>query len=380
MKIIADENIAFAEKAFSKFGEVSLLNGREITNDILKNADIVVVRSITKVDEKLLSGTPIKFVGTATIGIDHIDIGFLKKNNIAFTDAKGCNADSVAEYFLTALLKIVNDRKFKIEGKSIGIIGVGNVGSRVARISEALGLKVFKNDPPRERAGDGEGYVSLEQALKADIITFHVPLNKSGADKTYHLLDSEKIDSLKPGSILINTSRGPVINNTALLNKIEEKNLAVCLDVWEGEPLINTELLKLVNIASAHIAGYSLEGKVNATRIIFDALCAYLNEGYNWSHHYPPASNSRIELRDGNDVESKLRYIVRQIYDINRDDKLIRKMIEMNEEGRMLYFDRLRNEYSFRREFTNYTVVLKSDDKRLVKMLRKLRFNIRYED
>jgi len=182
MKLVVDENIAFAEEAFSQFGDVLLISGRQITNDILGNADVLIVRSITNVDENLLQSTNIKFVGTATIGTDHIDTDYLNENKLTFTDAKGCNADSVAEYVFTALLnallKIAVDSKFILKNKSIGIIGVGNVGSKVAKYAEALGLKVYKNDPPKQRAGEGNNYVSLEEALQADIITLHVSWNR----------------------------------------------------------------------------------------------------------------------------------------------------------------------------------------------------------
>ncbi|MGD8305544.1 MAG: 4-phosphoerythronate dehydrogenase [Ignavibacteria bacterium] len=376
MKLVVDENIAFATNAFEQFGDVLLLKGRDITNSVLEDVDILIVRSITKVDETLLINTSVKFVGTATIGTDHIDIDYLNENNIAFSDAKGCNADSVAEYFLAALMKIAVEHNITLKERSIGIIGVGNIGSRIARISEALGMNVLKNDPPRERAGDGEGYVSLEQALKADIITFHVPLNKSGIDKTYHLMDSKKINLLNPGSIIINTSRGPVIDNIALLNKIEDKNLTVCLDVWEGEPLINIELLKLVKIASPHIAGYSFEGKVNGTRMMYNALCDYTGHHCNWKPELPDVKNNEIFLPGNGSIEEKLHFIINKIYNIDKDNKKLKKIINMNAEAAGSYFDELRKDYSLRREFNNYNVIINREDANLGDMLRKLRFNV----
>ncbi|MEE9571880.1 MAG: NAD(P)-dependent oxidoreductase, partial [Candidatus Neomarinimicrobiota bacterium] len=207
MKLVVDENIAFAEEAFSQFGDVLLFSGRKITNDILSNADALIVRSITNVDENLLQNTNIKFVGTATIGTDHFDTNYLNENNIVFADARGCNADSVAEYVFTALLKIAVDNKFTLKNRSIGIIGIGNIGSRVVKYAEALGLKVYKNDPPKQRAGEGSNYVSLEEALQANIVTLHVPLNKTGIDKTFHLFDEKKLNELKNNTIIINSSR-----------------------------------------------------------------------------------------------------------------------------------------------------------------------------
>ncbi|MFN3693868.1 MAG: 4-phosphoerythronate dehydrogenase [Ignavibacterium sp.] len=225
MKIIVDENIAFAKEAFSLFGDVVLLPGREITNETLKNADVLIIRSVTDVNEKLLSNTSVKFVGTATIGTDHIDLDYLKSMDITFADAKGCNAYAVAEYFLTALLKVCSDEDISLQNKSIGVIGVGNVGSKVAGFSELLGLKVLKNDPPLQRENPDENFYSLDEVLQCDIITLHVPLTLEGEDKTYHLLNAENFEVLKDGSILINTSRGAVIDNQALRKVINQKNL-----------------------------------------------------------------------------------------------------------------------------------------------------------
>jgi len=319
MKLVVDENIAFAEEAFSQFGDVLLISGRQITNDILCNADALIVRSITNVDKNLLQSTNIKFVGTATIGTDHINTDYLNEHNIAFADAKGCNADSVAEYVFTALLKIVADNKLTLKNKSIGIIGVGNVGSRVAKYAEALGLKVYKNDPPKQREGEVSNYVSLEEALQADIITLHVPLNKIGIDKTFHLLDEKKLNEIKSNTIIINTSRGAVINNNALLNIIDKKHFKVILDVWEGEPLINTGLLRKVFIGSAHVAGYSLEGKVNGTKMIYDALCRFTKQTSDWEPKLPTVENNIIDVPLAKNLEEKLHLIFKQI--------LLKKMI-----------------------------------------------------
>ncbi len=377
MKLIVDENIAFAEKAFSQFGDVLLISGREITNDILRNADALIVRSITNVDENLLQNTNIKFVGTATIGTDHIDTNYLNKNNMAFADAKGCNANSVSEYVFTALLKIAFDNNLTLKNRSIGIIGVGNVGSRVEKYAEALGLKVYKNDPPKQRAGEGNNYVPLEEALQADIISLHVPLNKSGIDKTFQLLDEEQLNKINTGSILINTSRGAVVDNKALLDIIDKKHFKVILDVWEGEPLINIDLLRKVLISSPHVAGYSLEGKVNGTKMIYDALCRFTNQLSDWEPKMPIVENNIIDVSSAKSLEEKLGYIFRQIYKIEKDDSEMRKMIEMDNDSRAAYFDKLRKEYPLRREFTNYTILIEETDKQLKAILEAFRFNIK---
>ena len=380
MNLIVDENIAFAEEAFSQFGDVRLIGGRQITNEILCNADALIVRSITNVDENLLQNTNIKFVGTATIGIDHIDTNYLNENNIVFADAKGCNADSVAEYVFTALLKISVDNKLTLKNKSIGIIGVGNVGSRVLKYAEALGLKVYKNDPPKQRAGEGSNYVSLEEAMQADIITLHVPLNKTGIDKTFHLIDEKKLNEIRNNTIIINSSRGAVIDNKALLNIVDKKCIKVILDVWEGEPSVNTNLLQKVFIGSAHISGYSLEGKVNGTKMIYDALCRFTNQLNDWEPKLPPIENNVIDVSSVKSIEEKLHLIFKQIYDIEKDDSEIRKMIEMNENMYAAYFDKLRKDYHLRREFNNYTVIIEPADKKLGEILRKFRFKVLFKD
>lgn len=376
MKLVVDENIALAEEAFSQFGDVLLIGGRQITNEILRNADALIVRSITKVDENLLQNTNIKFVGTATIGTDHIDNNYLDKNNLAFADAKGCNADSVAEYVFNSLLKIAVDNKLTLKNRSIGIIGVGNVGSKVAKYAEALGLKVYKNDPPKQRADKGNNYVSLKEALQADIITLHVPLNKTGIDRTFHLLDEEKLNKIKNNSVIINSSRGAVVDNKALLDIIDKKHFKVILDVWEGEPLINTDLLQKALVGSAHIAGYSLEGKVNGTKMVYDALCRFTNQQNDWEPKLPTVENNIINVSSAKNLEEKLQLIFKQIYDVEKDDSEMREMFEMDNDSKAAHFDKLRKGYHLRREFNNYTVMIEKNDKRLKDILEAFRFNV----
>lgn len=376
IKIIVDENILFAKEAFSLLGDVKLLSGRDINNKILNNADVIIVRSITKVDEHLLKNTPIKFVGTATIGTDHIDLEYLKRNNIAFADAKGCNAYSVAEYLMAALLKIAIQFKFTLRNKSIGIVGVGNVGSKVARFAKALGMKVLLNDPPLKREGDRQEFVELDKILSADVITLHVPLNLNGIDKTYHLFDKKKLSELNDGALLINTSRGAVIDNEGLLEIIDQKKLKVVLDVWENEPEINIDLLNKVIIGTPHIAGYSLEGKINGTEIIFKALCNYLNTNVSFNFRIAPPQNSTININESGFIEEDIEKIISSIYPIKRDDKSMREMIKLNPEERRKYFDLMRKNYPVRREFNNYTIKNGDVNPTISKILKDLRFNI----
>lgn len=374
MKIIIDENIAFAKEAFSLFGNVVCLSGRDITKEVLKDADVLIVRSVTQVNEELLNNTSVKFVGTATIGTDHIDLNYLKSRNIAFADAKGCNAYAVAEYFLTALLKVCSDYKITLQDKSIGITGVGNVGSKVVKFSELIGLKVLKNDPPLQRENPNEKFYSLDEVLQCDIITLHVPLTFEGEDKTYHLLNEQNLERLKNGAILINTSRGAVIDNQALRKFINQKKLKVVLDVWENEPDPDLSLLERVKIATPHIAGYSLEGKVNGTVMIFNALNSFLGTDYKFDFNIPEVRNNLLSYTKYEFDEEEFNSLLSRIYDIESDTLQMKKMLYFDKEDRIKYFDNLRKYYPLRREFNNY--LIQTDSEMMKEIFNGLRFKV----
>ncbi|MFZ1519601.1 MAG: 4-phosphoerythronate dehydrogenase [Ignavibacteriaceae bacterium] len=376
LKILVDENIVFAESAFNEIGEVKLLPGRNITNSSLKNIDILIVRSVTKVDEELLKNTSVKFVGTATIGTDHIDLEYLKANNIYFADAKGCNAYSVAEYIIAALLNLAVRFDFKLQNKSIGIVGVGNVGSKVASFAKSIGMQVLFNDPPLKRNKDTREFVEFDEILKCDVITLHTPLNLSGIDKTLYLLNQKNLDKLENGTILINSSRGAVINNLDLLNVINNKNLKVVLDVWENEPSINEDLIEKVSIATPHIAGYSYEGKVNGTKMIYESLCKYLNVEAKFEFNLQPPINVLLNLDDENKFEFSLNNLISKIYSIQNDNEKMKKSFIMNKTERTEYFDFQRKEYPIRREFNNYTIKSNNLSEETKIILNNLRFNI----
>lgn len=376
LKIIVDENIPFAQEAFNQFGSVFLLHGKKITNSDLLDADILIVRSVTNVNEALLKNTSVKFVGTATIGTDHIDIEYLKQNNIAFSDAKGCNAYSVAEYIVASLLYLAGKFDFRLSDKSLGIVGVGNIGSKVAIFAEALGMKVLLNDPPLKRKGDKRNFVELDEILNCDIITLHTPLILTGLDKTYHLINSKNLNRLKDEAILINSSRGAVVNNVDLLDAINNKNLKVVLDVWENEPDINIELLKKVVIATPHIAGYSYEGKVNGTKMIYESLCNFLGIEQTFSFNLPEPQIPLRHFTKTENLEISLHSLVSGIYSIKDDNDRTRRLIRMNQSERILEFDLLRKNYPQRREFNNYTVYAEDIDKKEINMLKTLRFNL----
>lgn len=378
MLIVADENIPQVKEAFGAFGEVKLLAGRSITNKDLKDADVLLVRSVTKVNKDLLDNTNIKFVATATIGTDHIDKDYLKEKNIAFADAAGCNAYSVAEYVLCAVTFLFSELNKKFNESSIGIIGYGNIGKKVAKFTRALGFRVLINDPPLQREGYPEDFCSLDEALACDVVTFHVPLNKSGIDKTFHLLDENNIELIKEGALLINTSRGPVVDNKILKKRLlEKKELITVLDVWEDEPKIDTKLLELVNIGTPHIAGYSYEGKINSTVFIYNKFCDYMNVKPSWQPVLSKVENSVITIEPSEQIEELLNKICKKVYDINEDSLLLKKAKNYNPDELGKYFDSLRKHYRIRREFNNYSIQLVSNENETIKkILETLRFRI----
>ena len=376
-KFLIDENIPFALEAFSELGTVKLCSGRDINNISLKSTDILIIRSITKVNQELLRGTPVKFVGTTTIGSDHIDIQYLKKNNIGFANAPGCNADSVAEYVFAALLNSATVAGFSLENKSIGIIGLGNIGSRVARIALGFGMSILINDPPLQRKTREPFFITYNEALQADIITFHVPLNLTGADKTYHMLSESQLKKFDNGKIILNASRGSVVSNNDLKNFLNRQKNKVVLDVWENEPNIDLELLNLVQTGTAHIAGYSLEGKVNGTTMIFNSLCKFLNVKKEWKPGMPEIEKAVIKYPEADTLEESINLIISKIYKINSDDKKLREINRLNEEDRGKYFDQLRKKYSVRREFANYTIRINKKLQKEIRILKALRFNVK---
>lgn len=377
MKIIVDENIPYGEDAFGTLGDVKTVHGRKISREMLLDASALIVRSITRVDAALLDGTSVRFVGTCTIGEDHVDKKCLKERNIAFSSAPGCNANSVAEYIVAALLVLADRYRFRLEDKTLGIIGVGNVGAKVHQKAEALGMTCVLNDPPRAEATGDPIFRPLDEILECDIITAHTPLNKSGKHPSWHLLDKEFFRWLKPDAIVINSSRGAVCDNFALEEVLRTGHIrAAVLDVWENEPEPNPVLLEMTGIATPHIAGYSFDGKVNGTRQVYEALCAYWEKPVAWNPEnvLPPAD--RPELAVDPDAPDGLSGAVAAVYDLMQDDAQMRGLLETAPEARSAYFDGLRKNYPVRREFFNTAVSLTRDDKRMRKVLTGIGFRV----
>jgi erythronate-4-phosphate dehydrogenase len=388
MKILADPNIPFVQEAFGSLGEIVLVPGRQINAATARDADALLVRSVTPVNAALLDGSRVRFVATATIGTDHVDDACLRERGIGFASAAGSNANSVAEYVVAALLEMAHRHGFRLREQTLGVVGVGNVGSRVVQYAEALGMRVRPNDPPRQRAeadGGAPGgrvlpFVPLERVLaEADIITLHVPLTRQGVDATVHLFDQERLAALEDRRpILINTARGAVVDNKALLKAIDgERVRGTVLDVWENEPDISPELLDVVDIGTPHIAGYSLDGKINGTSMVYRAVCGFFGIAPTWQPPLPPPQVPRIELSvsSGDDDEDVLRRVARRVYEIAADDSALRKCVRAPH-GIGASFDTLRATYPVRREFFNTELVLRGASESLRKKFAALGFKL----
>jgi len=362
MIIVVDEAIPYWDEAFPRLGEVRPFSGRKLRPADVKDANALVVRSITRVDASLLEGSSVRFVGSATIGMDHMDVEYLKARGVYFTNAAGCNANAVAEYIVAALLVMAKRKGWNLRSKSIAIIGVGNVGSRVEKKARILGIRVLLCDPPLREARSDPRYLFLDDVLDADILTFHVPLTSDGPYPTYHMVDKNVLERLSPKQFLINTARGPVFNGRDLKESLRAGRLeGAVLDVWEGEPDIDLSLLDLAEIGTPHIAGYSIDGKIRATEMMFEGICRYFQLQASWdsSSLYPAASAIRSEA--GLKGDDALRSVVLQAYNILRDDGNLRALHSLPEDRAGAGFDRLRNEYPLRPEFRHFVVDLPKD-------------------
>ncbi|MBI5809317.1 MAG: 4-phosphoerythronate dehydrogenase PdxB [Ignavibacteriales bacterium] len=375
MKIIADDKIPFLKGVLEPFASIEYLNYSQITNEKLKDVDALLIRTRTKCNKELLEGTKVKFIATATIGFDHIDTKYCDEKNIKWLNAPGCNSGSVMQYFASAILSLAHKKNISLKDKTLGIIGVGNVGSKVERFAKTIGMKVLLNDPPRERVEGKDKFVSLDELIsKSDIITFHVPLNKEGNDKTFHLADKNFFNKFDEQKIIINTSRGEVIDTSALKEAIEEEKISfLVLDVWENEPNIDIDLLSKTDIATPHIAGYSADGKANGTSICVNALNEFFNLGLEkkWYPKEIPAPNnsSLIEIDCSNKSEQEIIFdVINHTYKIYDDDFRLRNSVQS--------FEKQRANYPIRREFHYYTLKLKNVYTSLQEIFMNLGFNL----
>lgn len=350
MLIVADENIAQVREAFAAFGEVRLLPGRSLTAGQVRDADILLVRSVTPVGPALLEGSRVRFVGSATIGTDHIDTAWLNAQDIAWSAAPGCNATAVVEYMLSCLAALDGVLERLSSGGVVGVIGLGNVGANLAARLRRLGIRCIGYDPlldpdsPLPLRG-------LEQVLAADIICCHTPLTRAGAFPTFHMLDAERLRQLRTGAVLLNAGRGGAIDGGALLAVLQERgDLRAVLDVWEGEPRIDQTLLERVTLGTPHIAGYSVDGKLAGTARILEACGRHF--GWRVSASLIADAAPAIVIDDDLSGVALLRHAIHAVYDVRADDRLLRERLQAAPEGeRGGEFDRLRKNYPPRREF-----------------------------
>ena len=362
MRIVADHKIPFLEETFGAFGEVRRLPSTELTAVAVADADALLVRSETPVDAGLFQSSRVRFVGSPTVGIDHVDLPFLRRAEIGFANAPDCNSRSVVEYVLTALSNLAQRRGLSLASRTLGIVGVGNIGSRLARAAPRLGLRVLLNDPPRQRREGGTEFHSLEDLLDCDFVSLHVPLTRDGEESTHHLFDQDRIGSLKPGATLINTSRGAVVDNRALSRALERGQIAgAVLDVWEGEPQPLVKLVQRVSIATPHIAGYSSDGKLRGTWLVFKEFCRYfgLEATSIGRPKLPPPSPPMItagslRLVPEASSEWRIQEALQQAYPILRDDARQREIVTHEITARARHFRSLRANYPPRREFSAF--------------------------
>ena len=351
LKIVADENIPALDECFAGLGTIERVPGRTLTRTQLAQADVLLVRSVTEVNEQLLKGTPVRFVGSCTIGTDHLDTGWLEQQGIAWSAAPGCNANSVVEYVFCALAALGRDWR----GRSFGIVGCGNVGGLLQQRLHRLGIQCAVYDP---WLPDNPDAAELERALQQDVVCLHAPLVKEGPHPSLHLVGAEQLSLLQDDAVLISAGRGAVVDNAALLQLLHSgKRFTTVLDVWENEPAIDTRLLELVDIGTPHIAGYSLDGKLAGTRMIRAALgCALLGE--SGGQPGPAGATERETIATalaGGDDFAPLADLLLQIYDPRNDDARLR-LAAAGDTPMAQAFDRLRREYPERLEFSHFQI------------------------
>lgn len=377
MKILIDENMPYAATLFNQLGDVILKSGRDINADDLVDIDALMIRSVTKVDAKLLSkANRLKFVGTATAGTDHVDDSLLQQKGIYFTAAPGCNKVGVAEYVFSVLMVLSQQYGFSIFDKTVGIVGVGQVGSYLADCLQAVGINVLLNDPPLQQQGVDKPFIELDQLLEqADIVSLHTPLTVDGKWPSYHLLDQKRLQSLRCDQILINAARGAVVDNQALKKRLSQQDgFCAALDVFEFEPQVDRELLSLLTFATPHIAGYGLEGKARGTTMIFNHYCQFLSQlnktivskgnkaskvnKANVESLLPVAPIPIVHLEQRWD-QAILHNLTQLVYDVRRDDALFKRvmLIEQDDRAQAAAFDCMRKNYWDRREYSAITLI-----------------------
>jgi erythronate-4-phosphate dehydrogenase len=373
MKIVIDEKIPFIRGVLEPWADVVYSPGSAIDAAMVADADALITRTRTRCDSNLLKDSRVKIVASATIGYDHLDTEWLESKGIRWVNAPGCNSGSVMQYMVSVLIYLAGKHSLDLSSLTLGVVGVGNVGSKVVRAAKSLGMKVLQNDPPRQRRERLTDFLPLETLIaESDILTLHVPLNHEGEDSTFHLVNSSNLHRMKKNCILINTSRGAVVDNAALRETLSDRKLlAAVLDVWEGEPAVDRRLLELVDIATPHIAGYSVDGKANATVSSVREVSSFLGLPLSdWRPDtLPEPAEPVIDLTSdprGRTASDMVSTAVRHTFTVEDDDRLFR-----SDPGN---FEYLRDNYRIRREFSSY--IVKSDDTETRKILSNLGFNL----
>lgn len=368
MLIVADENIPLLDAFFAGFGDIRRVPGRSIDRATVEHADVLLVRSVTNVNRALLDGSKVRFVGTCTIGTDHLDLDYFTEAGICWSSAPGCNARGVVDYVLGSLMTLAEIEGADLTQRTYGVVGAGEVGGRLIKVLKGLGWNVKVCDPPRQ-AAEGGDYVSLEQIIEqCDVISLHTPLTRSGDSATWHLFDQQRLQQLKQGAWLINAARGPVVDNVALREVLlEREDLQAVLDVWEKEPEVDPALAELCVLATPHIAGYSLDGKQRGTAQIYQAYCAFSGQpaAIQLSDLLPATWLSEVSLHGDSDPAWALAMLCRGVYDPRRDDADFRRSLVGNVAEQRAAFDVLRKQYPVRREIEGLKVRIEGDAPRL---------------
>lgn len=372
MKIVCDNKIPFLRGVFESCADVVYIPGDSISSDDVRDADALIVRTRTRCDRFLLEGSSVKVIATATIGYDHIDTEWVESAGIVWHNAPGCNSASVAQYVASVLSVLSIKHSIDLEGLTLGVVGVGNVGGKVAQVGESFGMKILLNDPPRASREGNDRFVSLDELVScSDIISIHVPLYMDGENRTFHLFDEGRIADMKPDSFLINSSRGEVVDNAALRKALAENLIrGAVLDVWEGEPLIDSSFAGMLELATAHIAGYSADGKANGTGTAVRAVSEVLGLPLtDWTPSDIPLPEQSLEFSiESSDRRTALKEAVLHTYDVRNDSLALCSDCSA--------FERLRGEYPVRREFSAFRVNVSGNSLLLQENLKKLGFNI----
>jgi len=383
MLIVADPEIAGVVEAFEALGDLRLVPGRQWDKSVVIDADVLLVRSTTRIDRELLEGSRVAFVGTATSGVDHVDQGYLTSRGIAFASAAGGNAAAVADYVISAVIAWSEQRELSLKGLSAGVIGCGRIGSRVVQRLAALGLECREHDPPLSETDGSARYRTLEEALQADIVTVHTPLTCEGRHATWGLLNAQRLQLLKQDALLINTARGGIVDEKALTLWLQQHpEGAAAVDCWGNEPFIDEHLLRQVSWGTAHIAGYTEDAKQAATEMLLQALCAHLNvqalpvRSRAVDARVPPA----IEIGGDVDDSHALRAAVFRCYDVRVDSRALKALSGLPPARLAKAFDGLRAGYRGRRAFSAYRVGLGRNRADLARMLSGLGFQVADRD